>query len=205
MPVLTGETAHSSRRRPRLGAPRRRLTAIAVAGVTGAVLVTGAVTGALAAAPAPAPSNIVTLTSSSSTSAGHLTVRLRYQVGRAGRIRPLSVSFAGGTSLKLRHPALIFSLRPLLAAPFRQIHAPSGRLFVTLIVRLRDSHHFSGTLRARLFAIGDGRIAGRRLPAPGGRLLEATLASVFRANRHQVSISAPLGLQVGILFGPALA
>lgn len=210
MPVLTGETAHSSRpRRPRrrpalrIRTPRRRLAAITAAGVTGAVLVTGAVTGASAAAPAPARSSIITLTGSSSSSAGHLTVRFRYQVERAGKIKPLSISYAGGTSLNLRHPALIVSLRPVLAVPFRQIRAVKGPRIVTLILRIRDTHHFSGTIRPGLFGQVSLHSTGRRLPAPGGEVLEATLASVTQTKRVQ-SISAPIGMQVGILFGPAI-
>jgi len=175
---------------------------VAASGVTGAVLVTGAVTGA-SAAPAPAPSHVVTLESSSSSSAGHLVLRIRYEVERAGHIKPISISYAGGTDVKLRHPALIVSLRPLGPLPPRQVHARKGRPVVSLILRLRNTHHFSGTLPLRLFSPAFGRIGRKRIPFLGGRILEATVASVQRYTR-QVAISVPADLQVGILLGPAL-
>jgi hypothetical protein len=208
VPVLTGEVPPSSRpRRPlRLSGPRRRLIALAAAGVTGAVLVTGAVTGASAAAPASAPSHVITLTSSTSSAAGHLIVRLRYQLGSAGKFRPLSVSYAGGTSQNLRHPALIFSLRPLLPFPLRLVRKGNFKAqgpFVTLILRVRDSRHFSGTVPSRLFGKVSIR-AGRKVPVLGGLVLETTLASVSSAKHKQIAINAPIGLQVGILLGPAI-
>jgi hypothetical protein len=203
--VLTGEVPHSSssHRSLRLAAPRRRLAALAAAGVAGAVVVTGAVTGASAAAPAPAPSHVVTLTSSSSSSAGHLVLRFRYEIGRTGKIRPISISYAGGTRIKVRHPALIVSLRPLGLLQPRQVHARKGVPVVSLILRLRNTHHFSGNLPLRAFIPAFRNNGRTRIPFPGGRILEATMASVQRFKR-QVTISVPAVLQVGILFGPAL-
>jgi hypothetical protein len=224
VPALTGDVLPSSHpRRPfRLHLTRRRLAGIAAGGVTAAVLVAGAVTGASAAPAAAASPRVVTLTSSSSAPTGHLTVTFRYGVGRPGKMRPLSVSYAGGSSLHLRNAALIFTVRPALGLPI----LPAKRLpksckskgfasrcapffAYSLIVRVRDVHSFSGTVRLPRIAVGitkvtKGKVKFRPLPLAGGPVLVVTLASVPRAHGKQkpVAISAPIGMQVGILLGP---
>jgi hypothetical protein len=206
VPAITGEVPPSSRsRRPfRVPGPRRRLAAIAAAGVTGAALVAGAVTASAAPA-APAPSRVITLTSSTSSAAGHLTVRFRYQPERAGKIKALPVSYAGGTGLKLRHPVLIVTLRPVLGSPFLQVRKQVVAVPVfTLILRIRDARDFSGTFRLPPRPFGRVSWVSRRhrVPGPLAQVLAVTLASLSRPKHPPVVIQAPVGMQVGILLGP---
>ncbi len=208
MPVITGEVSPSSRSRRLFGVPRRRrrLAAIAAAGATCAALAVGAVTASAAPA-ASAPPRVITLTSSSSSAGDHLTVSFRYQTERAGKIKPLPVSYAGGTRLKLRHPVLIVTLRPVADFPFRQVHKQTVavRAF-TLVVRIRNAGDFSGTFRlpSRLFGRVSWISGGHLGSIPVSRVLTVTLASISRPKPPPTVITALGGAQVGILLGPAL-
>ena len=202
MPELPSD-AHSSgsslsaRRR----VARRYVTGLSAAGLAAALALTAAV-GDASASPAASPARVVTLTSSSSASTGQLTVKVKYQFERPGRIKPLSVTFSGGSKLSFRHPALVLSLRPVLVPPVRRGPGPVGVQVhpFRLILRLRDVHNFSGALSARAVAT-IGKILALRHRVLQTAVLSAAVASVIRS-KHGVSISTPLGLQVGVLLGP---
>ena len=198
MRELSSDAAHSSvsRQRARRVA-RRYVTGLSAAGVTAALALTVAVGDASASPAASASARVVTLTSSSTAPTGHLTVQLKYRLEPRGRNKLLSVTYSGASKISLKHPALIVSLRPVARA---SIHGSVN----AVILRLHNSKHFSGALPARLLAL-----IGKSLAAPSGRihpagsLLSAAVASVVR-HKNWVSISAPAGLQVGLLIGPAL-
>ena len=196
--ALSSGSSQSARRR----VARRYAAGLSAAGLAAALALSVAV-GDASASPAASPARVVTLTSNSSASTGQLTVKVRYQVERPGRNKLLSVTLSGGAKFSLSHPALILSLRPVLVPPFRrggggpvgvQVHA------FNLIVRIRHARKFSVALPARTVAT-IGKILALRHRILGAFVLSATVGSVIRS-KHGVSISAPVGLQVGVLLGP---
>jgi hypothetical protein len=198
--------AHSSvsrRRAPRVA--RRYLTGLSAAGVTAVIALTGAVSDASASPAANPPARVVTLTSNSSAPTGNLTVQVRYQLEPRGRNKVLSATFSGASKISLRHPALIVSLRPVLALPPRH---PGQRVSVrviafSFILRLHNARSFRGALPARLLRqLGKVFASPPRRPRLGGYVLSATVASVRRTKR-QISLQvSPVGLRVGVLLGP---
>jgi hypothetical protein len=204
-------SSQSARRR----VARRYLTGLSAAGLTAALALTMAVGDASASPSAKSPARVVTLISSSSAPTGHLTVQVKYQPEKRGRNKVVSVTFSGASRVSLRHPALVISLRPVLAPPLRrgsgagvQKPAPKGGPVgvqvhaFTLILRIRDAHKFTGALSARVVATINKVLAGpiHRVPLVG-RVLSVAVASIIR-HKRQVSISTPVGLQTGVLLGP---
>jgi len=182
---------------------RKYLTGLSAAGITAALVLTGAASS-VAASPAPqAHPQVVTLNSSTSSSAGHITLAVRYQVESKGQFKVLSATFSGGTPIKFNHPAMVLALRPL---PSPSIHRGGQRVAVrpfTVILPVHSASHFSGSLPAKLLAVlGKALSFSPRRPQPGGSVLEAILASVTRSPKPG-GISTVLGLQVGVLLRPA--
>jgi len=185
-------------RRPRF-ARRYAIGLSALAAGAGLVL-TGAASSSAAPATQASP-RVFTLTSSTSSQAGQLTVTLRYELTRNRAVKPLSVSYSGGSSFRIPHSAILFALRPVAGPIFRRgrqvrVHAPR---FV-LILKVSDPRHFSGTIPARTLPKLIGRFLSpkRRIVVPPSAVLEASLASVTMKPKE---ISVPLGLQVGVLLG----
>lgn len=208
MPDLVSDATHSSVSRPsaRRRLARRYLTGLSAAGVTAAITL-AAVASDASASPAPkAPAHVVTLTSSSSAPTGHLMVQIKYRIEPRGRNKLLSVTFSGASKISLRHPALIVSLRPVLPLPLRG-GGGGGSVRPTafsFILRLHNARNFSGALPTKLLAQLSKIFASPpRRVRPGGSVLSATVASVSRP-RSQVGITVPVGLQVGVLLGPAV-
>jgi hypothetical protein len=116
----------------------------------------------------------------------------------------MSVTFTGASTFNLRHPALILSLHPVIEPPFVHRSAVAKQVpfhpFV-LILRIRDARNFSGALSARAVASISRFLARRHRFVPSD-VLTANVGSVSR-HRHGVSITAPAGLQLGVLLGPA--
>lgn len=211
MPDLVSDATHSSVSRPsaRRRLARRYLTGLSAAGVTAAITL-AAVASDASASPAPkAPAHVVTLTSSSSAPTGHLMVQIKYRIEPRGRNKLLSVTFSGASKISLRHPALIVSLRPVLPLPLRGGGGGGGGgsvrpIAFSFILRLHNARNFSGALPAKLLAQLSKIFASPpRRVRPGGSVLSATVASVSRP-RSQVGITVPVGLQVGVLLGPAV-
>lgn len=218
MPELSSDAAPSSTSRPstRRRVARRYLTGLSAAGLTAALALTVAVGDAAASPAAKPPARVVTLTSSSSSPTGNLTVQVKYQLEPRGRNKVLSVTFSGGSKISLKHPALIMSLRPMVPLPLvhRQVHCQkigthrrcSIRViaFVT-ILKIHNQRHFSGALPAKALAqIGKIFAMPPRLIMPGGYVLSATFASVIR-HKRQISVDTMLaGLRVGVLLGASL-
>jgi hypothetical protein len=182
---------------------RKYLTGLSAAGITAALVLTATASGAAASPATPASPQVVTLTSSTSSSAGHITLKFRYQVEPKGKIKPLSATFSGGTRIGFKHPAMLLSLRPIPSPASIRGQKPVPRFGFTIILPVHSASHFSGSLPARLLAI-IGKIisAGPRRFPPSGSVLQAILVSIARTK--PVSISTVLGLQVGVLLHPAL-
>lgn len=215
MPELVSDATHSPEP-ARQRRARRYLTGLSAAGVTAALALTVAASGALASPAPSAPARVVTLTSSSSAPTGHLTVKVRYQLEPRGRKKVLSVTFSGGSKIKLRHAALIVSVRPALLPPAVIIHRrgcpPNGThqrcsvrvIAFTRILKIHRLGNFSAALPAKALAQISKVFARSPRVRPGGDLLSATVASVIRHKRQIAINTTPAGLQVGVLIGPAL-
>jgi hypothetical protein len=166
------------------------------------LVLTGTVTGS--AAPTAAGSGqadrAITLTSNTSSAAGQLTLRFSYRPGEGGSVKPLSLTFSGGSPLKIAHPALVFSLRPVAGLVHGKPVQVKSRRPVTVIVRIRDVRHFSGKLPLKDLPRIDWKFSKPSRKVAPSVLLAASVASV--SPKRPVSISAPVGLQVGIVLGP---
>jgi hypothetical protein len=204
--VLTDIAARqpsADRRFGRLRAAAGRcLAGASAAGIAVGLVLTGTATGSAAPTEAGSghPARVITLTSNTSSSAGQLTMRFSYQPGKGGSIKPVSLSFSGGSPLKLAHPALVFSFRPVPAF----VHGKPGKVKArpsVIIIGLRDLRHFSVKLPLKALPRIDWKFkSSGKLRVPPTALLQATVASV--SPKRPVSISAPVGLQVGIVLGP---
>jgi hypothetical protein len=208
--TLTGFAAQqpsADRRAGRLRATRRYLAGFSAAGVAAGLVLTGTAAGSAAptlrGSGSGHPARIITLTSNTSSAAGQLTVRFSYRPGKGGAVKPLSLTFSGGSPLKIAHPAVIFTLRPVPGSVHgKPVQGKSRRPTITVVVRIRDVHHFSGKLPVKdLPRIGlrFGKSSRQIRPAPAV-IIEASVASV--SSKRPVSISALVGLQIGVLLGP---
>lgn len=183
------------------------LIGLSAAGITAAIALTGIASDASATSAPSAPARVVTLTSNSSAPTGHLTLQVKYQLQPRGRNKLLSVTFSGASRISLSHPALIVSLRPV---PLLRRHAPGGGRSVhviafSLILKIHNVRNFSGALPAKVLAQISKIFASppRHRLVLGGSVLSATVASVSRP-KSQAAIAVPVGLQVGVLLGPAV-
>ena len=195
----------ADRRSGRLRAAGRYLAGVSAAGIAVGLVLTGTAAGS--AAPAGRSSGhsarVITLTSNTSSSAGQLTLRFTYRPVKGGAVKPLSLTYSGGSPLKIAHPALVFSLRPVPGSVRgKPIQVKSRPSVISVIVRIRDVRHFSGKLPLKALLRMSWRFGkpSRRLHAAPTALLGASVASV--SPKRPVSISAPVGLQVGIVLGP---
>jgi hypothetical protein len=185
---------------------RRYLVGISAAGAAAGLILTGATTGSAATASGASgtsASRVITLTSRTSSSAGHLTVLFKYEPGKRGAIKALSLTYSGGSPLKFAHPALVFALRPGPGpANGKPVQVKSHPLAFTLILKIPDVRHFSGTLPVKDLPRISWKVrkSSRRPLTLPSILLEASVASV--SMKRPTSISVPVGLQVGILLGP---
>lgn len=185
---------------------RKYLTGLSAAGITAALVLTGAASSVAASPATPASPQVVTLNSSTSSSAGHITLTVKYQAEPKGQFKVLSATFSGGTPIKFNHPALLLTLRPVLSLSIHRgqkpAPAPAHPFFVILPVH--NTGHFSGSLSARLRAILGKLISfSPRRIQPFGSVLEAILVAVNRSSKP-IGISTVLGLQVGVLLHPAV-
>jgi hypothetical protein len=210
--TLTEVSAHAQQssadgRAGRFRHARRYLAGFSAAGVAVGLVLTGAATGSAAPESGGAgsqASRVITLTSNASSSAGHLTVRFMYKLGKRGAIVPLSFTYSGGSPLKITHPALIISLRPVpgpfIGKPVQVKVRP--RAFV-VIVRIHNVRDFSGKLPAKDLPRIDwvAPKSPHQAPIVPSAVIETSLGSV--GTKKPVNISVLVGMQVGILLNPA--
>jgi hypothetical protein len=184
-------------RRPRIA--RRYANGLSALAAGAGLVLTGAASSSAAPATQASP-RVITLTSSTSSPAGHLTVTLRYELTPSRAVKPLSVSYSGGSSLRLSHSAILFTLRPVAGTLFRRGRQVRTRApGIVLILKISDLRHFSGRIPVRTLPKLIGRVVSpKRGLAPLSAVLEASLASVTTKPK---GISLPVGLQVGVLFG----
>jgi hypothetical protein len=128
-------------------------------------------------------------------------MRFSYRPGKGGAVKPLSLSLSGGSPLKIAHPALVFSFRPVPGLVHGKPVQVKSRPPSIIIVRIRDVRHFSVKLPLKALPRFNWKFKPSRQVHVGPTvLLQASVASVSR--KRPGSISAPVGLQVGIVVGP---
>ncbi|HET7016161.1 MAG TPA: hypothetical protein VFI65_19730 [Streptosporangiaceae bacterium] len=204
MTDITARQPSADKRSGPLRAAGRYLVGVSAVAIASGLVLTGTAAGS--AAPtlggSDHPARAITLTGNTSSSAGQLSVRFSYRPGEGGAVKPLSLTFSGGSPLKIAHPAVVFSLRSVPGLVHGKPVQVKSRPVITVVVRIRDVHHFSGKLPVKdLLRIGlrFGK-PGRQVRSAPTVVIAASVASV--SQKRPVSISAPVGLQVGILLGP---
>jgi hypothetical protein len=185
----------------RLRVARRYLTGFSALGIAAGLILTGAASGN-AASPATS-ARIITLTSSTSSSAGHLVVRLKYEIEKGHAIKPLSLSYSGASSLKFKNAALVVAILPLGIPLHRQVRKAKGSPFGPIVRRISHLSGFGGTIPGRDLPVISWRTARapHRLIHPG-ELIGVTLGSVIKTKKT-ISILVPADMQVGLLLGPS--
>jgi hypothetical protein len=184
---------------------RRYLAGISAVGVAAGLVLTGAVSSSAAPAAASASPKVVTETTSTSSSTGQLTLVFKYEILGKRTVKPVSLTYSGGSSVRIKHPALVLSLGPGLApAPGRhpvRERVPGG----LKIVRIADVRHFSGKISLRAFFKVKRVVVrkGHRVLAPLGPALNATLASVSAKKPLRLQI-VPGSMRVDLVLGPLL-
>lgn len=155
---------------------RRGTAGLAAAGLAATMLVTAAGSSALAAPARPdhsaartsgsarmsqpaASRNTSTVTQTATTSAGDLTVTVRYRTGHRLRPTVLSVSYSGGAKVHVKQPSLIFAFaprfplqvrtRPHTAAYYLKAGRPLRIIFFQVRIKAGQLGHFAGSLPAR--------------------------------------------------------
>jgi hypothetical protein len=210
---LTDVTAQAQQpssdgRAGRLRLARRYLAGFSAAGVAVGLVLAGAATGSAApesGGSGSQASRVITLTSNASSSAGHLTVRFMYKLGKRGAVVPLSFTYSGGSPLKIAHPALIITLRPVPGpVPGKPVHVTGRPRVFALIVRIHNVRDFSGKLPAKDLPRIDWQSPKppRQVMIAPAALLETSLGSVSTKKRP-ARISVLASMQVGILLSPA--
>ena len=155
---------------------RRGVIGLSAAGLSAAMLVTAAASSAFAAPARPdhsaartsgtarvsqpaASRNTTTVTQTATTSAGDLTVTVRYRTSHRLRLTILSVSYTGGAKVHIKQPSLIFAFasrfplqvrtQPHPAAYYLKSPRPVQVIFFLVRLKAGQLGHFTGTLSAR--------------------------------------------------------
>lgn len=160
-PLPVADVIRRGDRRRRRAVAWRSAGGMSVAGIAAAVIFTGAA-GSAPARPAAsgAARGVTTLTETTSSAAGTMTVQVKYVKPRRGKITPLSVTFSGTSKVAVKRPAEVFvfgqavpSLPPRLQVlPGTSVATGQRpRTWIIIVVNLRPNglHNFSGSLPRR--------------------------------------------------------
>jgi hypothetical protein len=143
--AITDVIRRGNRRRRRTMA-QRSAGGLSVLGLSAAVLITGAAHQPAAPASPTAAAGVTTLTETTSSATGTMTIRVRYRSVPSGWARLLSITYSGSARASAPRPALVLTLRPLSSAPARRLYG------VSVAIRLSQSElgHFTGSVPLRL-------------------------------------------------------
>jgi len=184
---------------------RRYLAGISAVGVAAGLILTGAVSSSAAPAAASASAKIVTETTSTSSSTGQLTLVFKYEILGKRTVKPISLTYSGGSSVRIKHPALVLNLAPPLVPPVGR-HPVRERVPGGLtIVRIADVRHFAGKISLRAFFRVKRVVVrkGHRVRAPFAPVLNATLASASAKKPLRIQV-VPGSMRVDLVLGPLL-
>jgi len=159
-PMAVTEVIRRGNRRRTRTVAQRSIGGLSAVGLGAAVLFTG-VTHHLGSNPAASGSvpggNTVTVTSTSA--AGSLTMAVKYLYRPAGRIKLVSVTYSGDSKKVKKNPILIITFGPGLDT---KPNKPSQSFGIVLKLHASQLHHFSGSLAAKFLRTLNqhGRLAG---------------------------------------------
>jgi hypothetical protein len=203
---------------------RRSVVGVSVASVVaGLILTSAAASSAASSGRAATPDSLRNgnnVTQSTSSAAGTLTAKVKYQFEpKRGTVKLLAVSFAGDAAGTVKNPALIVSLSPggpPCAVQFRAPVSPAGQprqvqcrvpghrrvqvLVIVISLRGANLKDFSGSLPLRLIdsTRGHGGV-------PAGEILSVNLASISsRGSGRQRNFSAHPVMQLGMVLTPSI-
>jgi hypothetical protein len=174
---------------------RRSAGGLSVAGLIAAAILTSVVSSAPASAVAgsPASPGQNTVTQTTSSSAGTMTVEVKDHRGRRG-LTVATVTYTFTAAAAIKRPALNILFVP--SVPPLVHRRLANRRIVAFHVNLKGPlTTFSGALPARVIAM-----VNRNGGLQGGYTLMANLASIIKKTRR--SITASLVMQDGIVLTP---
>lgn len=196
-PLAAADVIRRGDRRRRRTIAQQSLGGLSVASVA-AVAIFAGVAGGVPVAPASSSGATPaghTLTETTSSRAGDMTIQAKYRYEPHGRIKLLSVTYSGDAQVAVRKPSLLFEFgsgNPQGTPPAtnRQPRQPTklrGYVFL-FFVNLRSAalHDFTGSLPVR-----DIAFLNKNGGLSGGETLSVTLSS-------RVKPTAPAGKQVSL-------
>jgi hypothetical protein len=168
------------------------------------VIFAGAAGAPVAPAAAGAPRGN-TLTETTSSPAGDMTVQVKYGYEARGKIKLLSVTYSGDSKVAVKKPTLIFMLGPanLAGPPWKQYRNQSqsakvhGFFLFFVSLRAADLHNFAGSLPAR-----DINATNRKGGLIGNETLSVTLASVVKSKAGSLQVQVRPVMQDGLVLTP---
>jgi hypothetical protein len=184
-PITAAEVIRLGNRRRTRTIAQRSLGGLSVVGIGMTAIFTGAVHSPLAPLSSTALHGESTLTETTSTAAGTMTVQVKYRNEGRSKVELVSATFSGVTKAAVRQPQLLVAFgapTPPLTGPARNM---SGRsLVVAASIRPESVYKFTGSLSENVIGLT------RRL---GGLVSNGTLQVAFvsaqRANESSRSIS----------------
>ncbi len=158
-PLTVAEVIRRGNRRRARTIGQRSLGGLSVLSVGAAIVMTGAAHGP-AGSPAGSPtastsSSILTLTGTSSSTAGTMTVTVKYRDEPRNKIEVLSVSYSAHTRALIKHGGVLVGFGPSfpsLEGRSRRSGSQRVLLFGLLTPAGSGSHNFSGSLSRSVLA-----------------------------------------------------
>ena len=184
---------------------QRSVGGLTVLGLGAAVFVTGVAHGPAAPASSSGTDGVTTLTETTSSSAGTMTIQVKYRPAARNLtgVRLLSITYSGSAHARPQHPVLVFTLAESGAGRYCPITAK--RCSVTLKKRKRGSPAVGVTIVLKLnrseLSHFTGSVPPRRLdhskPVQASTLTAALGDQVSTHWVQAVSISMQEGLTLG--------
>jgi hypothetical protein len=183
---------------------RRRLSvaALATAGLTAAVVLTSAGSSGAATARTVKLHGGTTLTGTSVSGGGQLTLRFNYTTPH-GKANMRVLAFNGHSNVKLKQPVLVFVLNSAnpqvtkAAGPASTLSVKPGPRLIVIVLKLKPgARNFHGVLT------GHDLVPFRHANLTPGETLSMTLANTVGSGPHGVRTVRPFA-QVGLELGPS--
>ncbi len=161
-PLAVTEVIRRGNRRRKRSIAQRSLAGLSVAGLGAALILTGNVGGqnAPAAASGTAQAGGTTLTQTTTTPAGSLTVDVKYRAVSKTKIKLQSLTFTGSTKAAVKKARLIIEI----GASSGVVRPPTSRVpgavsqpvsYLIIAIHPNKAHGFSGSLTKKVLAAVD--------------------------------------------------
>jgi hypothetical protein len=154
-PLTVAEVIRRGNRRRARTIGQRSLGGLSVLSVGVAIVMTGAAHGPAGSPAASTSSSILTLTGTSSSPAGTMTVTVKYRDEPRNKIEVLSVSYSAHTRALIKHGGVLVGFGPSfpsLDGRSRRSGSQRVLLFGVLTPAGSGSHNFSGSLSRNVLA-----------------------------------------------------